>query len=280
MMAYGLINALSEFFDYIRGKPTTQKKHNPYSHIPQFSDFKKLKDHLSNCPDSSADVIVEGKVEEHGYSKFSLASKNPTKIHDKKGAARLEVTTEVINLEEKDKLTKGGITSRKMTETAYCESVPFKLVDTHGNHIYTHSSIHEAEGFKLLMKEVPFTTGKREPRMNIQSKDVQGFITLNKETTTAHYLLAFGTPIGAYGRAKLVGSSGVSFSPLRVDNSAKSLTTSQNNIPDSCCTFWNRKTLLIVLLGSTLIIAGLYFAFQYYRRRHKKQTNNSIVNHM
>ena len=245
-MALGILNAL---FGYIRCKLTTQEKievkQYPPSDIHEFHDFKKLKDHLINCPDLRDKVIVEGRVEEHEYS---LASTKPYAI----GAAQLKET-----------ITWEYGQSSKKTEINNFESVPFKLVDTNGNHIHT-DSIHTAEGFKLILD----TIFKSEP----EKQETQVVMT-------THSMLKFGTPIGAFGYAVLKdnsNSSDVSFYPFQVGISAKSLI---DNTPDTGSASWNWKTLLIVLgLGvgvSALVFAGFYYL---YIRRPEKPRNGGYNN--
>ena len=58
------IGATSLFVGYILHQVSQHrsKELSYLQHVTQFTNLHKLKDHLSNCPDQKADVLIEGTV--------------------------------------------------------------------------------------------------------------------------------------------------------------------------------------------------------------------------
>ena len=103
--------------------------------VPQFTNMKKLHEHLENCPDKKADVLIEGVVKKHGGA---LKSENGVE-----GAAKLVTTYKEVYDSAKKK-------SSICTDD--CNSVTFQLSDENGETV-TVRQIHDAGGFQHAIKK-------------------------------------------------------------------------------------------------------------------------------
>lgn len=206
--------------------------------VPQFTNLKKLRDHLSGCPEQTADVLVEGVVK---MGKDGLKS-------DKagvEGAAKLVTTTsykKVYNQQsEKWSESTNTIENQRI-------SIPFHLTDKSGNTI-TVQSIHNAGGFRQILERV----WQEKVAPDSRSLGDYATSTVLKEipngSHTSELLLVFGSSLGAYGTAtlqnkSLLTSGNVVFTPSEVSSSIEGL-ISRNEIIVSTLKFFS----MVFLLG-------------------------------
>ena len=193
--------------------------------VPHFADMKKLREHLSNCPDKKADVLVEGVVKKLG----------PVPLKSEKagieGAAKLVTTTsyrKVLNSQT------GQWNDSSSTIENLRVSVPFRLVDRSGGAV-TVRSIHNTSGFRQLLERV------WQERVGPESRSIGDYATntdlreIPNGSLTREFLLTFGTSLGAYGAASLenkslLSSGEVNFTPYEVSSSIQGLITRNETI--------------------------------------------------
>ena len=224
--------------------------------VPRFHNFKQLKDHLKNSPNQSADVLLEGKVEKLEKALNSEKS-------ELEGAARLVTTTTYTKVlhEQEGQPRKWRDMSNTIENVNV--SVPFKLVDSSGNHV-TVRSVHQAGGFRQILQKV------WQEKVGPDSRSLGDYATnmtlseIPNGSLTREFLLVFGTSVGVYGNAVLESksflSSQVSFTPVEVNSSIRSLISRNEMILSSM------KLVSVVLLvggGSILFITGLSLLFNF-----------------
>lgn len=186
-------------------------------HVPKFSDFKKLRNHLSNIPDKTADVLVEGTTKK---SEDTLKSEKA----GVEGAAKLVTTTSYKKVyhAQTEKWSDVSNTIENLNI-----SVPFNLVDANGNTIRVQS-VHNAGGFRQILERV------WQEKVNPESRSIGDHVTnvalqeIPNGSLTREFLLVFGTSMGAYGTASLkdkslLSSGNIYFTPVEVSSSIQSL---------------------------------------------------------
>ena len=227
-------------------------------HIPRFSNFSYLCDHLRNSPSQRADVLIEGSVEK--LNDHTLISEKT----GLEGAAKLVTTTTYTKVyQEGSESDSRAPIWRDMSNTIENVniSVPFKLVDSKGKSVNV-TSVHGAGGFRQVLQRVwqekilPDSRQMGDYLTNITLREIPNG-SLSRE-----FLLVFGTSIGAYGSATLqqkqsgffTNEEAVSFSPVEVGSSVRALISRNELIVNSM------KFVSLVLLvggGSVLLITVL-----------------------
>lgn len=186
--------------------------------VPQFTNMKKLREHLSNCPEQRAEVLVEGVVRKLGPE---VLKSEKSSID---GAARVITTTsyrKVLNSKS------GAWHDSSNTIENLKVSVPFQLVDKSGGTV-TIKSVHNASGFRQLLERV------WQEKVAPESRSIGDYATntelreIPNGSLTREFLLTFGTSLGAYGAATLenksfLSSGDVNFTPYEVSSSIQGL---------------------------------------------------------
>lgn len=187
--------------------------------VPQFADMKKLREHLSNCPEQKAEVLIEGVAKKLGPAEVLKSEKAGVE-----GAARLVTTTsyrKVLNSQT------GKWNNSSSTIENLKVSVPFQLVDRSGGAV-TIRSVHNASGFRQLLERV------WQDQVGPESRSIGDYATntelreIPNGSLTREFLLTFGTSLGAYGAASLenksfLSSGDVNFTPYEVGSSIQGL---------------------------------------------------------
>ena len=199
-------------------------------HIPRFSNFGGLRDHLRNSPNQRADVLIEGSVEKLNDN---VLTSEKTGLE---GAAKLVTTTTYTKVyqesSESDRGTAREPRWRDMSNTIENVniSVPFKLVDSQGNSVNV-ATVHQAGGFRQVLQPV------WQEKVLPDSRHMGDYLTnmtlreIPNGSLTREFLLVFGTSIGAYGNASLQqkqsgffsNKEAVIFSPVEVGTSIRAL---------------------------------------------------------
>lgn len=207
-------------------------------HIPRFSNFAHLRDHLRNSPSQRADVLIEGSVEK--LNDNALISEKT----GLEGAAKLVTTTTYTKVyqESSESDTSREPKWRDMSNTIENVniSVPFKLVDRQGKSV-NMTTVHQAGGFRQVLQ--PVWQEKVLPDSR-QMGDYLTNITLREipnGSLTREFLLVFGTSIGAYGSATLQqkqsgffsNEEAINFSPVEVGVSIRALISRNELIVNS-----------------------------------------------
>ena len=212
--------------------------------VPQFHDFRQLKEHLKNSPEQKADVLVEGAVKKLGdaglYSEKAGVD----------GAARLVTTTTYTKVYHEE-TQKWRDLSNTMENVRI--SLPFKLEDTAGNFVRVES-VHSAGGFRQILQRVYQEKTLPEKR---STGDYATNITLREipnGSLTREFLLVFGTTMAGYGSAVLqkqsfLSSGEIVFTPREVSSSIRSL-ISRNEMVANTLRFFS----LVFLLGGGSIL--------------------------
>ena len=212
--------------------------------VPQFHDFRQLKEHLKNSPEQKADVLVEGAVKKLGdaglYSEKAGVD----------GAARLVTTTTYTKVYHEE-TQKWRDLSNTMENVRI--SLPFKLEDTAGNFVRVES-VHSAGGFRQILQRVYQEKTLPEKR---STGDYATNITLREipnGSLTREFLLVFGTTVAGYGSAVLqkqsfLSSGEIVFTPREVSSSIRSL-ISRNEMVANTLRFFS----LVFLLGGGSIL--------------------------
>lgn len=188
--------------------------------VPQFSNFKKLRQHLSGCQDCSSEVLVQGVVGNAVGGKEALKSEKA----GIEGVAKLVSTT--FNKKVYNPTTDRWNDSSNTIENLRI-SIPFELVDG-GGYTATVQPIHNAGGFRRVLERV------WQEKVPAESRSLGDYATstalkeLPNGSHTREFLLVLGTSIGVYGRATLqnhsVLSSGtVTLHPIEVGSSIEGL---------------------------------------------------------
>ena len=215
--------------------------------VPKFTDLGKLRQHLNECPDKQAEVLVQGEVKKLG-SEALKSEKASTE-----GAARLVTTTiyrKVYN-QNTDKWTDSSSTIENV-----CVSVPFSLVDRRGNSLNINS-VTKAGGFRLILERVWQNSTQPDSRSigdfatNLTLKEIPN------GTITREYLLVFGSTLGAHGVAtlqnqSLISSGTITLVPTEVSASINGL-IARNEMVVNTLKFLSM--LLLIGGGSVLIFA-------------------------
>lgn len=212
--------------------------------VPQFRDFRQLKEHLKNSPEQKADVLVEGSVEKLGNA--GLYSEKASLD----GAARLVTTTTYTKVYHEES-QKWHDLSNTMENVRV--SLPFKLEDTAGNFVRVES-VHNAGGFRQILQRVYQEKTLPEKR---SVGDYATNITLREipnGSLTREFLLVFGSTVAGYGSAVLqkqsfLSSGEIVFTPREVSSSIHSL-ISRNEMVASTLRFFS----LVFLLGGGSIL--------------------------
>ncbi len=253
-----VLGAASLFAGYVLRKlaQTRAEDLSYLNHIPQFQDFKKLRDHLKDSPSESADVLIQGCVEK--LDKVVTSEKS-----EQEGAARLVTTTTYTKVLHKreGQPNKWRDTSNSIENVNI--SVPFKLVDRQGNDVTVHA-VHQASGFRQVLQRV------WQDKVQPDSKSLGDFATsltlkeIPNGSLTREFLLLFGTSMGAYGTATLekqsfLSSGQISFTPLEVNSSIQSLISRNEMIVSSMKLF---SIIFLVGGGSILFITGISLLFR------------------
>lgn len=193
--------------------------------VPQFADMKKLREHLANCPEQKADVLVEGVAKKLGPETLKSEKSGV------EGAAKLVTTTsynKVLNTQT------GKYNEASSTMENLKISVPFQLVDRRGGTV-TIRSVHTASGFRQLLERV------WQERVGPDSRSIGDYATntelreIPNGSLTREFLLTFGTSLGAYGAASLesksfLNSGDVNFTPFEVSSSIQGLISRNETI--------------------------------------------------
>ena len=229
--------------------------------VPQFHDFRQLKEHLKNSPQQKADVLVEGIAEKLGNAGLYSEKAGID------GAARLVTTTTYTKVYHEE--------SRKWRDMANTMenvniSLPFKLEDTAGNFIRVEA-VHNAGGFRQILQRVfqekilpeKRTTG--DYATNITLKEIPN------GSLTREFLLVFGSTVAGYGNAVLqkqsfLSSGEIVFTPREVSSSIRSL-ISRNEMIASTFRFFS---LVFVIAGGSILlltVTPVVLQFLYPRKR-------------
>jgi hypothetical protein len=232
-------------------------------HVPQFPNFRSLREHLRDSPNQKADVLIEGVVEK--LNDNALISEKT----GLEGAAKLVTTTTYTKVYQESSTDSESNTAkwRDMSNTIENVniSVPFKLSDGQGNSVNV-STVHRAGGFRQVLQRVwqekigPDSRHMGDYLTNITLREIpNGYLT-------REFLLVFGTSIGAYGSASLqksqsgfFASEEVTFAPVEVGTSIRALISRNELIVNSM------KFVSLVLLlggGSIMLITFLPLLFR------------------
>lgn len=224
------LGASSLLLGYIISKAAQmrQEELSYLKHIPRFSNFGGLRDHLRNSPNQRADVLIEGSVEKFQYN---VLTSEKTGLE---GAARLVTTTTYTKVyqESSESDTAREPKWRDMSNTIENVniSVPFKLVDSQGKSVKV-TTVHQAGGFRQVLQPV------WQEKVLPDSRQMGDYLTnmtlreIPNGSLTREFLLVFGTSIGAYGSASLQqkqsgffsNEEAVIFSPVEVGTSIRAL---------------------------------------------------------
>ena len=230
-------------------------------HVPQFLNFRSLREHLRNSPNQKADVLIEGVVEKQ--SDNALISEKT----GLEGAAKLVTTTTYTKVYQESTESESNTAKwRDMSNTIENVniSVPFKLSDSQGNSVSV-STVHRAGGFRQVLQRV------WQEKIGPDSRHMGDYLTnitlreIPNGSLTREFLLVFGTSIGAYGSASLQNKSGffaseeVTFAPVEVGTSIRALISRNELIVNSM------KFVSLVLLlggGSIMLITFMPLLFR------------------
>ena len=195
-------------------------------HVPDFTNMQKLQEHLVNCPDNKADVLIEGVVKK-------LDSKAlETEKSGEEGAARLVTTT--THKKVYDSASREWDDKSSSIENP-CESVPFQMLDEDGMTVKVQQ-IHDAGGFRHILdlvweeKAGPPVSHSRDYATNTKLKDIPN------GSHTREFLLTFGTTLCAYGTATLhkkgfQSSAYVNFIPSEIISTTENATGETSLMP-------------------------------------------------
>lgn len=234
--------------------------------VPQFADMKKLRQHLANCPEQKAEVLVEGVVKKLG----------PDALRSDKsgveGAAKLVTTTtykKVLNSQT------GKYNEASSTIENQKTSIPFQLVDRSGGTV-TIRSVHNASGFRQLLERV------WQEKVGPESRSIGDYATntelqeIPNGSLTREFLLTFGTSLGAYGAASLenksfLSSGDITFVPTEVSSSIQGL-ISRNEAIVSMFKFFSMVFVvggggILVLSAVPLVLKACGYQVQEHERR-------------
>ena len=230
-------------------------------HVPQFPNFRGLREHLRDSPNQKADVLIEGVVEK--LDKALISEKTGLE-----GAAKLVTTTTYTKVYQESTESEPNTAKwRDMSNTIENTntSVPFKLSDGQGSSV-TMSTVHTAGGFRQVLQRV------WQEKIGPDSRHMGDYLTnitlreIPNGSLTREFLLVFGTSIGAYGSASLQKSQSgfftseeVTFSPVEVGTSIRALISRNELIVNSM------KFVSLVLLlggGSIMLITFLPLLFR------------------
>lgn len=217
--------------------------------VPQFRDFRKLKEHLRNSPGQKADVMVEGKADKLGNA--SLYSEKA----GVEGAARVVSTTTYSKMwhEETSKWRDISNTIENVNL-----SLPFKMVDGQGDHVRVES-VHTAGGFRQILQRVFQEKTLPEQRSMGDYATSVALKEIPNGSLTREFMLVFGTPLAGYGCAVLTKSSffsggEVAFTPVEVSSSIPSLISRNEMIVK---TFKFLSFMLLVGGGTVLVLSAI-----------------------
>lgn len=261
-----VLGATSLFAGYILRKLAQMRAEDLFylNHVPQFQDFKQLKDHLKNSPNQNAEVLLQGRVEK--LDKALTSEKT-----ELQGAARLVTTTTYTKVLHQQEGQPKKWRDMSNTIENLNVSVPFKLVDGSGNHV-TVRGAHEAGGFRHVLQRV------WQDKVQADSRSLGDFATnmalkeIPNGSLTRQFLLVFGSSIGAYGNAvlesqSLLSSGQVSFTPVEVNSSIRSLISKNEMILGSMKLF---SVIFLVGGGSILFITGISLLFRLLERERRE----------
>lgn len=193
-------------------------------HVPQFTSMKKLRDHLTNCPEQKAEVLIEGVVRKLGQEALKSDKSGI------EGAAKV-VTTTSYKKAYNSQTNQWNESSNTMENVKV--SIPFQLESSRGGGVVTVQGVHNASGFRLILERV------WQERLQPDSRSLGDYATgkdlkeIPNGSLTREFMLTFGTSLGAYGAASIgssksfLSSGEVTFTPFVVSSSIQGL-ISQN----------------------------------------------------
>ena len=248
-----VLGASSLLIGYLihKGAQMRQEELSYLQHVPQFPNFRSLREHLRSSPNKKADVLIEGVVEK--LSDNALISEKT----GLEGAAKLVTTTTYTKVYQEGSESENRSPKwRDMSNTIENVniSVPFKLSDSQGNSVNV-STVHQAGGFRQVLQRVwqekiaPDSRHMGDYLTNITLREIPNGLL------TREFLLVFGTSIGAYGSASLQTQSGffaseeVTFTPVEVGTSIRALISRNELIVNSM-----KFVSLVLLLGGGSIM--------------------------
>ena len=214
-------------------------------HVPQFTNMQKLREHLLNCQDNKADVLIEGVVKKLG-SEALKSEKGGVE-----GAAKLVTTTMYKKVYDSTNSKWNDVSS---SIENLCVSVPFQLSDRNGVTV-TVQPIHNAGGFRQILERV------WQERVGPDSRSLGDYATntelkeISNGSHTREFLLTFGTTLGAYGTATLqsktfLSSGSINFIPSEVSSSIQGLMETRELI----VSVFSFMSLLFVVGGGGLLL--------------------------
>lgn len=186
--------------------------------VPQFTDMKNLRSHLSSSPEQKADVLVEGVVKKLGTEALK------SEAAGLEGVARLVTTTSYKKVYDP---ANGKWSEHSSTIENLSISVPFQLVDRSGRSVNVQS-VHTAGGFRQILERVWQEKIAPESRSLGDYATSTALLEIPNGFHTKEFLLRFGTPMAVYGMAtlqnkSLISSGAVSLSPVEVSSSIQGL---------------------------------------------------------
>lgn len=213
--------------------------------VPQFTNLKKLRDHLAGCPGNTAEVLVEGVVRKMDGKALKSEKAGV------EGVAKLVTTT--LNKKVYNPTTDKWYDTANTIENQRV-SIPFELSDS-GGYTVTIQSIHNCDGFRRVLERVWQEKVQAESRSLGDYATSATLMEIPNGSHTREFLLVVGASLGAYGKATLINksllSSGtVNFVPIEVGSSIEGL-ISRNEVIVGVLKFFS---MVFVVGGSGILL--------------------------
>lgn len=243
-------------------------------HVPQFTNIQKLHEHLVNCPENKAKVLIEGVVKKLGSEALKSEKAGV------EGAAKLVTTTLYKKVYDSANSKWKDVSS---SIENLCVSVPFQLSDRNGVTV-TVQPVHNAGGFRQILERV------WQEKVGADSRSLGDYATntelkeIPNGSHTREFLLTFGMTLGAYGTATLqnktfLSSGSVNFIPSEVSSSIEGLIQGKE-LTVSILSFMSKLFAVVgggVLVFCTvpLVLKALGYRYQYQVVREGEAGKNS-----